>query len=163
MDTRASGETEAMARAHEAMAAAQMKGMAQRILFIHLGAEVAGGGDGWSVSVLGLPVAREGASANEATDKALEALCEYAEDWADHLHEASNNRDFGKLVSQLDAADRATLGKAMAESGRGELWDQMIEDEALFDAAVADDGENVPWELRSGPKWGATLINLGIR
>ena len=145
----------------------ELMGIAQRILFIHLGAEVTGGADGWSVSVPGLPVAGEGATADEATDEALQALCEYAEDWADHPHEASNHQGFGKIVGRLDAADRATLGKAIADRGRGESWEQIVEDETLFDAAVADDGENAPWELggqRCGNllgegqdvRWGAT-------
>jgi len=40
---------------------------------------------GWSVFILGLPIAADGATFDEAINEMVDALREYAADWQDHL------------------------------------------------------------------------------
>lgn len=59
---------------------------------------------GWSVFVPGLPVAADGASFDEAVDEMIDALREYAQDWQDHLLDASNHRDNWGLVQLISSS-----------------------------------------------------------
>jgi hypothetical protein len=53
-------------------------------------------GDGWSVVLVGVPVAADGDSFDEAIDEFLLALREYAQDWQERLCLApSRHNDWG--------------------------------------------------------------------
>ena len=50
-------------------------------------------GGGWSAFLPGLPVAGEGEDLDAAIDDLIDALRDYASDWNDRLHVASNHQD----------------------------------------------------------------------
>ncbi len=52
----------------------------------------------WAVFVPGQPFAAEATELGEALAGFVDALREYAQDWEDHLHAASNHRSNGALV-----------------------------------------------------------------
>jgi hypothetical protein len=62
------------------------------------GAEVVAENDGWSLFIPGLPVAADGATLDEAAEEMIDALRDYAEEWADHLRLAPNHADNWGLV-----------------------------------------------------------------
>jgi hypothetical protein len=131
-----------------------MNTSARRILLLRFGARVALGHHDPLVSFPGFPVTGPGVSPEEAIDEALWALCECTEAWADYLHAAASPDGFSRQMSQLDAADRATLGRAMAESGRGETWEKIIRDGAQFTAPIEEDDNNYPRHPVDGARWG---------
>ncbi|MBO0805410.1 MAG: prevent-host-death protein [Nocardiopsaceae bacterium] len=53
---------------------------------------------GWSVFIPGLPVAADGATFGEAVTEMVDALREYADDWADRLRNAPNHAGNWGLV-----------------------------------------------------------------
>lgn len=53
---------------------------------------------GWSVFLPGVPVAADGAGFDEAVEGFVEALREYAEDWAERLHAVSNHARHWALI-----------------------------------------------------------------
>jgi len=65
-------------------------------------AEVVHEAGGWSVFLPGLPIAADGATLQEALVEAVDALREYAADWADHLLHAPNHADNWSLVQLID-------------------------------------------------------------
>jgi predicted RNase H-like HicB family nuclease len=73
--------------------------------------------DGWSVFIPGVPVAADGSTLDEALDEIVEALREYALDWADHLSAAPNHRrnwglvQFVELSSDEELAEWARAGQ----------------------------------------------------
>ncbi|MFI6681639.1 type II toxin-antitoxin system prevent-host-death family antitoxin [Kribbella sp. NPDC050470] len=62
------------------------------------GAQLVAENDGWSIFIPGLPVAADGPTLDEAADEMVEALRDYAEEWADHLRLAPNHADNWGLV-----------------------------------------------------------------
>jgi predicted RNase H-like HicB family nuclease len=62
------------------------------------GAEAVAENDGWSIFIPGLPVAADGNTLDEAVAEMIEALRDYAEEWADHLRLAPNHADNWGLV-----------------------------------------------------------------
>lgn len=62
------------------------------------GAEVVAENGGWSLFIPGLPVAAVGATLDEAAEEMIEALRDYAEEWADHLRLAPNHAENWGLV-----------------------------------------------------------------
>jgi hypothetical protein len=73
--------------------------------------------DGWSVFIPGVPVAADGSTLDEALDELVDALREYACDWADHLSAAPNHRrnwglvQFVELSTDQELADWASAGQ----------------------------------------------------
>jgi len=53
---------------------------------------------GWSIFLPGLPIAADGATVDDAMDEMVQALREYAADWAEHLLHAPNHQDSWGLV-----------------------------------------------------------------
>ncbi|QVQ51987.1 hypothetical protein J4H86_25160 [Spiractinospora alimapuensis] len=70
-------------------------------------AHVVAEGGGWSVVIPGVPIAADGATFDEALVETVEALREYAEDWRDHLLDASNHQDHWALVQRVMLSDDA--------------------------------------------------------
>ncbi|WP_052259949.1 hypothetical protein [Pseudarthrobacter phenanthrenivorans] len=66
--------------------------------------QVVNEGGAWAMFIPSLPIAGEGTTLSEATADLLEALREYAEDWEDHLHAASNHAGNWALVQIIDAS-----------------------------------------------------------
>jgi predicted RNase H-like HicB family nuclease len=62
------------------------------------GAEAVAENDGWSLFIPGLPVAADGATLDEAVEEMIDALRDYAEEWADHLRLAPNHAENWGLV-----------------------------------------------------------------
>jgi len=73
------------------------------------GAVVIAENDGWSLMVPGLPVAADGATLDEAVEEMIEALRDYAEDWADRLRLAPNHADNWGLVQIVALASDEDL------------------------------------------------------
>ncbi|MFN3003266.1 prevent-host-death protein [Mycolicibacterium wolinskyi] len=68
----------------------RLRHMLARLIEPHMA--VASSEDGrWCIRLPGLPVLGEGASFDEASADLIEAMREYADDWADHLHAAPNH------------------------------------------------------------------------
>jgi predicted RNase H-like HicB family nuclease len=65
------------------------------------GAEVVAENDGWSLFIPGLPVAADGATLDEAVEEMIDALRDYAEEWADHLRLAPNHAENWGLVQMV--------------------------------------------------------------
>lgn len=65
-------------------------------------AEAVAEGDGWSIMLPGLPIAADGATFDEALDEVVQALREYAADWASHLRHAPNHEQNWSLVQIID-------------------------------------------------------------
>lgn len=53
---------------------------------------------GWSVFLPGVPVAADGAGFDEAVEEFVQALREYAEDWAERLHVVPNHARHWALI-----------------------------------------------------------------
>jgi predicted RNase H-like HicB family nuclease len=64
-------------------------------------AEVVAEAGGWSIFIPGVPVAADGAAFDEAVAEMVDALREYAEDWANHLRLAPNHHDNWGLVQLI--------------------------------------------------------------
>ena len=62
------------------------------------GAQVVAENDGWSLFIPGLAVAADGATLDEAADEMIDALRDYAEEWADHLRLAPNHAENWGIV-----------------------------------------------------------------
>ena len=62
------------------------------------GAQAVAENDGWSLFVPGLPVAADGATLDEAAEEMIDALRDYAEEWADHLRLAPNHAENWGIV-----------------------------------------------------------------
>lgn len=62
------------------------------------GAQVVAENGGWSLFIPGLPVAADGATLDEAADEMIDALRDYAEEWADHLRLAPNHAENWGIV-----------------------------------------------------------------
>ena len=62
------------------------------------GAQVVAENDGWSLFIPGLPVAADGATLDEAAEEMIDALRDYAEEWADHLRLAPNHAENWGIV-----------------------------------------------------------------
>jgi len=73
------------------------------------GAEIVAENDGWSLFIPGLPVAADGATLDEAVEEMIDALRDYADDWADRLRVAPNHADNWGLVQIVALADDLQL------------------------------------------------------
>ena len=72
-------------------------------------AEMVAEGGGWSIFLPGLPLAADGATADEAIDEMVDVLREYAEDWSEDLLNAPNHRDNWGLVQYIALSSDAQL------------------------------------------------------
>ena len=68
-------------------------------------AEVVAENGGWTVLIPGLPVAADGSTLEEALTEMIDALREYADDWADQLQHAPNHREHWALVQLIALSD----------------------------------------------------------
>jgi predicted RNase H-like HicB family nuclease len=68
-------------------------------------AQVVHEGGGWSAFILGLTVAADGATFDEAIAELVEALREYAQDWQDRLLDVPNHRQNWALVQLISLSD----------------------------------------------------------
>jgi len=59
-------------------------------------------GGGWSAFLPGLPVSGEGEDLDAAIDDLIDALRDYAADWNDRLHIASNHQDNWSLAALVE-------------------------------------------------------------
>lgn len=66
------------------------------------GAVVTAEGGGWSAFLPGLPVSGEGEDLDAAIDDLIDALRDYAADWNDRLHIASNHQDNWSLAALVE-------------------------------------------------------------
>ena len=66
------------------------------------GAVVTAEGGGWSAFLPGLPVSGEGEDLDAAIDDLIDALRDYATDWNDRLHVASNHQDNWSLAALVE-------------------------------------------------------------
>ena len=66
------------------------------------GAVVTAEGGGWSAFLPGLPIAGEGEDLDAAIDDLIDALRDYATDWNDRLHIASNHQDNWSLAALVE-------------------------------------------------------------
>jgi antitoxin (DNA-binding transcriptional repressor) of toxin-antitoxin stability system len=73
------------------------------------GAEAVAENDGWSLFIPGLPVAADGATLDEAASEMVDALRDYAEEWADHLRLAPNHAENWGLVQIVALASDEQL------------------------------------------------------
>jgi predicted RNase H-like HicB family nuclease len=73
---------------------------------------------GWSVFILGLPVAADGASFDEAIAEMIDAMREYAEDWQQRLLDAPNHRDNWALVQLISLSDDDQLREWLVGAAR---------------------------------------------
>jgi predicted RNase H-like HicB family nuclease len=64
---------------------------------------------GWSVFLVGVPVAADGATFDEAIDEMVVALREYADDWQERLADTSNHREHWGLVQLVELSHDAQL------------------------------------------------------
>jgi predicted RNase H-like HicB family nuclease len=64
---------------------------------------------GWSVFLVGVPVAADGATFDDAIDEMADALREYADDWQDHLGRAPNHQNNWPLVQLVGLSSDAQL------------------------------------------------------
>jgi prevent-host-death family protein len=60
---------------------------------------------GWSLFLPGVPIAADGATFAEAVDEMIDALREYAEDWAERLRLAPNHAGNWALVQLVSLSD----------------------------------------------------------
>lgn len=72
-------------------------------------AQVVAEAGGFSVFLPGVPVAGDGGTFDEAVDDMIDALREYADDWADRLSTAPNHRSNWGLVQLIELSDDAEL------------------------------------------------------
>jgi hypothetical protein len=72
-------------------------------------AQVVAEAGGFSIFLPGVPVAGDGGTFDEAVDDTIDALREYADDWADRLSKAPNHRDNWGLVLLIELSDDAEL------------------------------------------------------
>ena len=64
---------------------------------------------GWSLFLPGVPVAADGGTFDEAVDEMIDALREYADDWADRLRLAPNHAGSWALVQLVTLSDNDQL------------------------------------------------------
>jgi hypothetical protein len=67
--------------------------------------------DGWSVFIPGVPVAADGSTLEEALEEMVDALREYAFDWADHLSTAPNHRRNWGLIQLVELSTDEELAE----------------------------------------------------
>ena len=72
-------------------------------------AEAVAENDSWSLFIPGLPVAADGATLDEAVEEMIDALRDYAEDWADRLRLAPNHADNWGVVQIVALASHDEL------------------------------------------------------
>ena len=72
-------------------------------------AEVVAEDGGWSLFFPGLPISAEGDSLQDTIEDAIVALREYAEDWIDHLHAATNHENNWGLVQLVSLSSDEQL------------------------------------------------------
>jgi prevent-host-death family protein len=65
--------------------------------------------DGWSLFLPGVPVATDGATFEEAVEEMIDALREYADDWAERLRVAPNHAGNWALVQLVSLSDDEQL------------------------------------------------------
>ncbi|WP_062203915.1 type II toxin-antitoxin system prevent-host-death family antitoxin [Demequina salsinemoris] len=70
--------------------------------------------DGFVLLVEGSPFVSEGATLDDAVADMILALREYAEDWVDHLHSATNHEQSWGLVNLVRLSDDAQLADWLA-------------------------------------------------
>lgn len=70
---------------------------------------------GWSLFLPGVPIAADGATFDEAVDEMIDALREYADDWADRLRLAPNHARNWALVQLVSLSDDDQLRAWIAE------------------------------------------------
>ncbi|QYF88462.1 hypothetical protein [Arthrobacter sp. PAMC25284] len=63
----------------------------------------------WAAFMPGLPFAAEGTTLDEAVTDLIDALRDYADDWQDHLHTASNHIGNWPLVQLIAASSDEQL------------------------------------------------------
>jgi Antitoxin of toxin-antitoxin, RelE / RelB, TA system len=74
-------------------------------------ANVVAEADGWSVFIVGTPVAADGGTLEQAIHEAVDALREYAADWIDHLSTAANHADNWGLVQLVTLSSDEELAE----------------------------------------------------
>jgi predicted RNase H-like HicB family nuclease len=72
-------------------------------------AEVVAEDGGWSLFFPGLPISAEGETLQDAIEDAIVALREYADDWIDHLHTATNHENNWGLVQLVSLSSDEQL------------------------------------------------------
>lgn len=98
LDTAAAGSPVSVRRDAKRFAVVDVARLRHFLASIGPRPEVAAEDGGWSLFFPGLPIAAEGATFDEAIDDAIVVLREYADDWMDHLHTASNHANTWGLV-----------------------------------------------------------------
>ena len=73
------------------------------------GAQVVAENGGWSLFIPGLPVAADGATLDGAAGEMIDALRDYADEWADHLRQAPNHAENWGLVQIVALASDEQL------------------------------------------------------
>jgi hypothetical protein len=76
-----------------------------------LNVQVVAEAGGCTVFVLGLPIAADGATFEDAVAELVDALREYAADWRERLFDVPNHRDNRALVRMIDASDDEQLSR----------------------------------------------------
>jgi Antitoxin of toxin-antitoxin, RelE / RelB, TA system len=66
-------------------------------------------GGGWTAFIPGVPVHGDAPTFGEAIDDLIDALRDYAEDWNDRLHAASNHAQQRSLVELVELSDDEQL------------------------------------------------------
>ena len=66
-------------------------------------------GGGWSAFLTSLPIAGEGDTLDSALDDLIDALRDYATDWNDRLHLATNHEDNWSLAALIELSDDEQL------------------------------------------------------
>jgi hypothetical protein len=61
--------------------------------------------EGWSIMFPGTPIAADGSTVDDAVDEFIDALRDYADDWADHLRTAPNQEANWGLVQLVELSD----------------------------------------------------------
>ena len=64
---------------------------------------------GWVVTLPNTPIAADASTVEAALAEMIQALREYAEDWADHLMHAPNHREHWGLVQLIQLSDDEQL------------------------------------------------------
>lgn len=73
-------------------------------------------GGGWSAIVPGVPVHGDAATFDAAVVDLIQALREYAVDWNEDLHAASNHRQHRTLVELVELSSDAQLREWLLDS-----------------------------------------------
>lgn len=110
LDAADDGRPALVTRDHRRVAAVDADRLIHFLTRVHPSrAEVIAENDGWSLFIPGLPVAADGPTLDEAVDEMIDALRDYAEEWADHLRLAPNHVENWGLVQIVALASEDQL------------------------------------------------------